>query len=213
MVVSDVTFEDKAVSTQLEQTITCSMTGLSQTATVVWNNPAGTVITSTEDDYTIDVGAASGGAQDSILTIGVSALAALATPSTFTCVVTSGEHVESDASSNTMTLTKLTFAVEPKHKEVEEDTTAVLSCVITGITEALSAATWTDGSNGALTDTSRYTIDAGTYDADTNSQTTTLTVTNGVNADSTFSCNVSSTEWDITDGITLTAVSLDVFGE
>jgi len=188
------------------------MTGLSQTATVVWNNPAGTAITSTQDDYTIDVGTKDdAGAQDSILTIGTTKLAALTTPSTFTCVVTSGEYADSEASSNTMTLTKLTFAVEAKHREVEEDAAAVLSCVITGITKVLSAATWTDGSDGALTDGADYTIDAGTYDADTNSQTTTLTVTNGVSADSTFSCKVSSTEWTKVDE--KTSVTLNVFGK
>jgi len=190
------------------------MTGLSETATVVWNNPAGTVITSTQDDYTIDLGTKDdAGAQNSVLTIGTTKLTALTTTSTFTCVVTSGKYADSEASSNTMTLTKLTYAVEAKHKEVEHDTTTVLSCVISGITEALPAVSWTDSSSDTdLTDTSGvYTIDAGTYDGGTNSQTTTLTVTNGVSADSTFTCKVESTEWTKVDD--KTSVTLNVYGK
>ena len=183
------------------------MTGLSQSATVEWKNPDGSTITSGSDDYTITDEAASGGVQNSILTIGTSRLSALSTTSTFTCVVTSGEYTDSDASTNTMTLTKLTFNVEEKSKEVEENTSAVLSCVITGITEAVTT-TWTDSSDADLAGNSDYSIDQGNYGS--NSQTTTLTVTNGVSSDTTFSCKVTSTEWSKTDEAT--AVALNVYG-
>ena len=184
------------------------MTGLSQTATVVWKNPDGGVITTGEDDYTIEVGTESGGEQNSVLTIGTTRLGDLGASSTFTCEVTSGLYPESEVSSNTMTLTKLTFAVEAKNKEVEENTAAVLSCVVTGITEAVTV-TWTDSSDNTLSDDSDYDMDAGNYDS--NSQTATLTVNNGVSTDTTFSCKVTSTEWTLTNDAT--AVALNVFGE
>ena len=177
---------------------------------MVWKNPDGSDISSGSDDYTIQDEEASGGAQNSILTIGTTRLSALSTTSTFTCVVTSGEFTDSDASTNTMTLTKLTFNVEAKSKEVQESTSAVLSCVITGITE-LATVGWTDSSDGDLSDGADYTIVPGSYEASSNSQTSTLTVTNGVSSDSTFSCKVTSSEWGKTDE--KTEVSLNVFGE
>ena len=83
------------------------MTGLSQTATVSWTGPDGAI--SNGDNYTVVEGDGTTGAQNSILTIKTAKLQSLGTTSTFICDVTSGEYPDSEASSNTMTLTTLTF--------------------------------------------------------------------------------------------------------
>ena len=102
--------------------------------------------------------------------------------------------------------------VEAKNKEVEANTEAVISCVISGITTTLDSVSWTDSSDGALiSDGTRYVIADGSYDDSSNSQTTTLTVPAGVASDSTFSCVVTSNEWNITAD--KTAVTLNVFGK
>ena len=104
------TLDDKSVVTASAQAITCAITGLSATATVAWKNPDGSAI-SDDSDYTVVQGAESGGEQDSTLTFTSAKLLALGTTSTFTCEVTSGEYTDSDAASNTMTLTTLTFSM------------------------------------------------------------------------------------------------------
>ena len=103
--------DDRSVVTANDQTITCAITGLSQTATVSWTGPDGAMSDGTE--YTVAQGTDDGsGAQDSTLTIKTAkleALVALGTTSTFTCHITSGEYTESETSSKAMTLTTLTF--------------------------------------------------------------------------------------------------------
>ena len=104
--------DDKSVVTASAQTITCAITGLSATATVSWTDPDGAAIADGAGaDYTVDQGTESGGEQDSTLTITSTKLQALDTSSTFTCEVTSGEYTDSDAASNTMTLTTLVFSM------------------------------------------------------------------------------------------------------
>ena len=99
---------DRSVVTASDQTITCAMTGLSQTASVSWTDPGGATI-SDGDNYDVVEGTESGGTQESTLTIKTAKLQTLGTTSTFTCDVTSGEYTDSEAASNTMTLTTLTF--------------------------------------------------------------------------------------------------------
>ena len=106
--ISDVTLEDRSVSTQNDQVITCAMTGLSQTATVTWQDPDGSDI-SDGSDYTVVQGSESGGAQDSLLTIKSTKLQSLGDTSTFTCVVVSGAYPDSGSVTKTMILTKLAF--------------------------------------------------------------------------------------------------------
>ena len=88
------------------------MTGLSLTATVSWKDPDGATIADGAN-YTVVEGTVNGsGEQESVLTIKTAkleALVAIGTTSTFTCDVTSGEYPDSEAASNTMTLTTLTF--------------------------------------------------------------------------------------------------------
>ena len=102
--------------------------------------------------------------------------------------------------------------VEAINTEVGINTEAVVSCVISGITKTVISVNWTDDTNNQLTsDTINYVITVGAYSDGTNSLTTSLTVTNGVNTDSTFSCVVASNEWRLSN---YTAeVALNVFGE
>ena len=98
--------------------------------------------------------------------------------------------------------------METKNKEVEENSEAVISCVVTGLTQELDSVSWTNSTGSALSGDD-YVIDDGSYDS--GSQTTTLTVIARVTSDSTFSCVVTSSEWDYTD--TTTSVTLNVYGK
>ena len=102
--------------------------------------------------------------------------------------------------------------VVPTNKEVESETDATISCLVSGISKRLDAVFWTkDGTDvTTLTDDNSYVVSAGTYGF--NSQTTTLTVKAAVNtADSTYTCVITSNEWLETDKET--SVVLNVFGK
>ena len=101
--------------------------------------------------------------------------------------------------------------VLPVNKEVEAATDAIVSCVVTGITQQLDAVVWRKGGTDVTTlSGSNYVVSAGTYGS--NSQTTTLAVKAAANtADSTYTCFVTSNEWLITDR--QTNVILNVFCE
>ena len=62
--------------------------------------------------------------------------------------------------------------------EVSTNTSAQLFCVVTGLTRQLDSVKWEKpNSGGMITDgTDGYKIDVGTYNDETNSQTTVLTV-------------------------------------
>ena len=84
------------------------MTGLYQTATVTWQAPDGSDISS-GGFYTVVEGTEANGTQNSLLTINSTKLQSLPVTSTFTCFVLSGEYPDSGNVMKTMTLTKLTF--------------------------------------------------------------------------------------------------------
>ena len=73
-------------------------------------------------------------------------------------------------------------------------TSATVECTVTGITTELAGLKWYDSSGGELTDTSLYTITNGSLVGDI--QTTTLTVTAGVTADTTYKCEIHGTKYD-----------------
>ena len=87
----------------------------------------------------------------------------------------------------------------------------MISCVITGITTQLDAVVWTkDGTDVTALSADNYIVSPGTYDS--NSQTTTLTVKAAANtADSTYTCVITSDEWELTNSEN--TVALDVFGK
>ena len=97
------------------------------------------------------------------------------------------------------------------NQEIQKGSDAVLSCVVTGITEQLDDVEWRrDGTDVTTLSGSNYVISSGTYDS--NSQTTTLTVKAAANtADSTYTCVIASDEWLITNR--QTPVSVTVFGK
>ena len=99
--------------------------------------------------------------------------------------------------------------VEATNQEVESGVDASISCVVTGITKKLDAVIWNkDGTDVTSLPGSNYVVSPGTYDS--NSQTTTLTVKAAANtADSTYTCVITSDEWQET--LKETTVALNVF--
>ena len=97
------------------------------------------------------------------------------------------------------------------NQEVEQDSDATISCVITGITKQLDTVVWRkDGTDVTTLSEDSYVVSAGTYNS--NSQTTTLTVKAAVNiADSTYTCVIASNEWLQVNKET--AVTLNVFSK
>ena len=95
---------------------------------------------------------------------------------------------------------------------MERGTDTTISCIVTGISRQLDTVKWTKGGTDVttLTEDNSYVVSAGTYSS--NSQTTTLTVKAAVNtADSTYTCVITSNEYQETNKETL--VSLNVFGK
>ena len=88
-------------------------------------------------------------------------------------------------------------ALNAKHSEVLIGTQATISCVITGLTKELDKVTWEKpNSGGRITDnTDGFVIDVGTYNDETNSQTTVLTIPGAQNtADASYTCVIQSDE-------------------
>ena len=101
--------------------------------------------------------------------------------------------------------------VQSVNKEVGSGTDATISCIISGISQQLNAVIWTkDGTDVTTVSGSNYIVSSGTYDS--NSQTTTLTVKAAANtADSTYTCVITSIEYEETNKET--PVALNVFGK
>jgi len=94
--------------------------------------------------------------------------------------------------------------------EVLSESQAVISCDVTGLLEGLTAVAWEKETGeiitGSMTD---YEVVEGEYNGGTKTQTTTLTVKNGINtADSTYKCAVSRGAQSLK-----TPVQLNIFSE
>ena len=88
-------------------------------------------------------------------------------------------------------------ALNAKHSEVLIGTQATISCVMTGLTKALDKVTWGKPNSGGLIidGTDGFVIDVGTYNDETNSQTTILTIPGAQNtADASYTCAIQSDE-------------------
>ena len=88
-------------------------------------------------------------------------------------------------------------AVEAKHSEVLKDSQTTISCKVSGLTKKLDAVTWEKpDSEEAITDgTDGYQIDVGTYQGESHSQTTVLTIPDAENrADAAYTCLITSNE-------------------
>ena len=90
---SGVLFEDRSVSTAKEQTIICSISGLSENTPVTWIDPDNNDISNTDtDNYVIDQGSYSLGSKSATLLIKTAKLATLTSGDTFKCTLKSTFH-------------------------------------------------------------------------------------------------------------------------
>ncbi len=98
-----------------------------------------------------------------------------------------------------------------ENKEVLSGEDATIACKVSGLTKKLDAVKWNKpGGADVLSDNTNYVVNDGTYE--TGSQTTTLTVKSTVNTvDSTYTCVITSLEWEKTD--IHTDVTLNVFSK
>ena len=110
---SEVTFEDTSVTTATDQSITCTVTGLSQDTPVTWMDPDNNQISDSDTvNYVIDQGTYILGNKASTLTIKTAKLAALSFGSQFICKVKSSLYpLNSPEVSKEMILTLLTFGM------------------------------------------------------------------------------------------------------
>ena len=104
---------------------------------------------------------------------------------------------------------------EVAHSEVLKDSQAAITCLATGLQKELDAVAWqmSDGNTIIAGEgTTDYMIAVGTYNNDTDSQTTILTVPAALNrADSVYFCVITSNEHGKTED--KTAVNLNVFSK
>ena len=97
------------------------------------------------------------------------------------------------------------------NKEQLKGTKAMISCTVTGLTEALDTVKWTKSDDSPITSgTEDFTIDLGSYSGGT--QTTTLTVpTTETDQDKTYKCLIESSEHGEKDKST--TVNLKIFSK
>ena len=107
---------------------------------------------------------------------------------------------------------KLYPGVEEKSREVQSNTEATLTCIVTGLTQSLDAVVWKKGSDDVTTlsdYSSNYLLSEGSLVV--NSQTTTLKVIDAGDTDTDYVCVVTSHEHGETN--TETSVKLETFSE
>ena len=80
------------------------------------------------------------------------------------------------------------------HKEVKSGSDVVLSCIVTGITQAVNVV-WKDSNHTSFTSNSSGSIIVDDGDFFDDHQTTTLTINGSVNTqDTTYTCEITSGE-------------------
>ncbi|XP_063690850.1 uncharacterized protein LOC134823350 [Bolinopsis microptera] len=216
----------KSVTTDTAQTLTCTIGDLNanEAVTVTWKEPGdgAEIINSDNTNYVSIPGTVavdgSTGIQNAQLTIKQAKMAAYAEETSFTykCSVTSSQYSDSPSSAYQDVVANVVvekeIAVQPVHKEQLKGTQAMVSCVITGLTEALDKVEWrkkVDDSIIQVDNGDGFSIDTGTYD--TGTQTTTLTVPDSqTNEDKIYKCIITPKG---ADGATemITEVNLNVF--
>ena len=107
--ISAVEFVDRSVSKRKDQTLTCSLSGISQDSPITWINPDNVEISDSDtDNYVIDQGTFVFGRKASTLTIKQQVLQSLPETSVYKCKVKSSAYPEFSVESvNEMTLTLL----------------------------------------------------------------------------------------------------------
>ncbi|XP_063678551.1 mucin-22-like [Bolinopsis microptera] len=178
--VYDVESVHKEVKKGSDTTISCVITGLTETATVTWRTSTGPVPT---EKFTSVQGSQSGGTQTSTLAVDGTLLNE---DTSYTCRVTTGSLPDSSHSDSTVNLN--VYDVESVHKEVKKGSDTTISCVITGLTETATV-TWRT-STGPVP-TKKFTSVQGSQSGGT--QTSTLAVEGTlVNEDTAYTCRVTS---------------------
>ena len=92
--------------------------------------------------------------------------------------------------------------VEAKNSEVHRSTQTTISCVVNGLTKQLDTVTWEKPSGAVVVENNQegYKIDVETFNPDTNSQTTVLTIPADKNtADSVYTCVITSNEHGLSE--------------
>ena len=104
--------------------------------------------------------------------------------------------------------------MKAKNSEVLINTQTTISCIASGLTKRLEEVEWEKPNSGGVIQhgTDGYEIDEGTFDNETNSQTTVLTIPADKNiADSVYICVITSVEHALKQY--KKAVISDVFSE
>ncbi|XP_063693668.1 uncharacterized protein LOC134825422 [Bolinopsis microptera] len=197
--VYDVESVDKEVKKGSDTTISCVITGLTETATVTWQTSTGEV----SGDKLVPVqGSQSGGTQISTLEVDGSLVNE---DTAYTCRVTSGSLPDSSHSDTTVNLN--VYDVESVDKEVKRGSDTTISCVITGLTETATV-TW-QTSTGAVSG-EKFTPVQGSHSG--GKQTSTLEVDGSlVNEDTAYTCRVTSGSLPDSSH-SETTVNLNVYG-
>ncbi|XP_063693677.1 serine-rich adhesin for platelets-like [Bolinopsis microptera] len=197
-------YDVESVNTEVKigsyATISCIITGITETAAVTWRTSTGPV---SGDKLVPTQGSHSDGTQTSTLAVD----GTLVNEDTaYTCRVTSGSLPDSNFSDTTVNLN--VYDVESVNTEVKKGSYATISCIITGITETV-AVTWrtstgpvsggklvpTQGSHSDGTQTSTLAVDGTLVNEDT---AYTCRVTSGSLPDSNFSdTNVNLNVYDV----------------
>ncbi|XP_063678553.1 mucin-22-like [Bolinopsis microptera] len=178
--VYDVESVHKDVKMGSDTTISCVITGLTETATVTWRTSTGPV---PAEKFTHVQGSQSGGTQTSTLAVD----GTLVNKDTaYTCRVTSGSLPDSSHSDTTVNLN--VYDVESVHKDVKKGSDTTISCVITGLTETATV-TWRTSTGPVPAE--KFTHVQGSQSGGT--QTSTLAVDGTlVNKDTAYTCRVTS---------------------
>ncbi|XP_063677731.1 uncharacterized protein LOC134813781 [Bolinopsis microptera] len=178
--VYDVESVNKEAKKGSDTTISCVITGLTETATVTWRTSTGPV---PDEKFTPVQGSHSGGTQTSTLAVD----GTLVNEDTaYNCRVTSGSLPDSSHSDTTVNLN--VYEVESVNKQVKKGSYTTISCVITGLTETATV-TWRT-STGPVPD-EKFTPVQGIHSGGT--QTSTLAVDGTlVNEDTAYTCRVTS---------------------
>ncbi|KAL5247396.1 hypothetical protein ACHWQZ_G019314 [Mnemiopsis leidyi] len=189
----DVTPVNKEAKKGTTMTISCVITGITDTATVSWRTSTGEV---SGDKFTAVQGSLSGGIQTSTLTVdGTNVITDIA----YTCRVTSGLLPDASVFLNV-------FDVSFTDKEVKQGSTTTISCVITGITYTATVS-WRTSTGEVSGD--KFTAVQGSHSDGT--QTSTLAVDGTqVNVDTVYTCRVTSGSLP-DSGSFDTTVNLNVF--
>ncbi|XP_063687631.1 uncharacterized protein LOC134820911 [Bolinopsis microptera] len=207
---------DREVTTEVDQKLTCSISGLTPNepaAVVTWTDPDDVIVTLSNEEYSISQGTVdSTGTQVAELTITPVKLGTLAVTSTYKCSAQSGKYPTSPFSpSQGVLVTVLSIVSQSTGSEVLAGQEAIISCAFTGITQQLDSITWLRSDGTLVSFLDNFEVEVGDYNKADNSQVTTLTVLGAENsADNIYICQYTSVEWARVDDRG-TTVPINVF--